>query len=100
VNNALNNRDSIDMNIFGMQGVPPSIVQERNLMGAREYWTKVYQEKVQKLEQERRKLQKPGKKEKKEEVRKVEEVRQEGKEEKEIGWSQPVSFNIGGFAKK
>ena len=45
VNNALNNRDSIDMNIFGMQGVPPSIIQERNLMGAREYWTKVYQEK-------------------------------------------------------
>jgi hypothetical protein len=39
--NAINGRESADLNIFGMNGVPKHIIEERVLVGAAQYWSKV-----------------------------------------------------------
>jgi len=41
VQNAIPGRDSVELNIFGMQGVPRHFVEERILAGAAKYWENV-----------------------------------------------------------
>ena len=42
--NALEGRDSADQNIFGMNGVPKHIIEERLLLGSAKYWSSVLEE--------------------------------------------------------
>ena len=46
VPNALEGRDSPDVNIFGMNGVPKHIIRERLVFGAAKYWTKIQRERI------------------------------------------------------
>ena len=39
-------RDSPDINIFGMHGVPKHVVRERLVFGAAKYWTKIQRERI------------------------------------------------------
>jgi len=38
---ALPGRDSIQLNIFGMQGVPKQMIEQRIMAGSTSYWNKV-----------------------------------------------------------
>jgi len=42
--NAIEGRESADLNIFGMTGVPKHIIEERLLIGAAKYWSNVMEE--------------------------------------------------------
>lgn len=41
VPNAIEGRDSPDLNIFGMTGVPKHVIRERMVYGAAKYWTQI-----------------------------------------------------------
>jgi len=44
VPNAIPGRDSVELNIFGMQGVPKHLIDDRILAGAAAYWNKIREE--------------------------------------------------------
>lgn len=46
VPNSLEGRDSPDVNVFGMNGVPKHVIRERLVFGAAKYWTKIQRERV------------------------------------------------------
>ena len=48
VPNAIEGRDSPDLNIFGMNGVPKHIIKERMIYGAAKYWTKIQKQRAKK----------------------------------------------------
>ena len=45
---ALRERQSVEVNIFGMNGVPDDFIYMRSLKKGKEYWLKVFNEKEQK----------------------------------------------------
>lgn len=52
---ALEGRSS-SINIFGMQGVPKSLIEERITTGAQEYWNSIYEEKKRKFAERMREI--------------------------------------------
>jgi len=53
VPNAIAGRDSVELNIFGMQGVPKHMIDERVLAGAAAYWNKIRAEALSKGKKEK-----------------------------------------------
>ncbi|EGR27518.1 zinc c2h2 type family protein, putative [Ichthyophthirius multifiliis] len=62
VSNALPDRSSVELKIFGMQGVPRNLIEERQKTKAKEYWEKIINEKNQKLKKEQKIMEKELKK--------------------------------------
>ena len=56
--NALPGRDSTELKIFGMQGVPKQFVEEKVLTGAAKYWNNVINEKNKLLKKDEKKEKK------------------------------------------
>ena len=65
--NAYPGRDDINLKIFGMQGVPREFVEDRVLVGARNFWGKVIAERTAKERQDKKPKDRT-RKEKKEDV--------------------------------
>ncbi|KRX08130.1 hypothetical protein PPERSA_01675 [Pseudocohnilembus persalinus] len=103
---SIQNRDSSDLKIFGMQGVPRPFIKDRILMGATSFWKKFINEK----EQEKKKELKKQKQEQKEaqkllnQQRQLEQKQQYQEQEQQQNYApqqmQPITLKLQGAKKQ
>ncbi|KAL4442340.1 hypothetical protein ABPG74_005681 [Tetrahymena malaccensis] len=94
VPNSLSDRSSIELKIFGMQGVPRPFIEERQKSKAKEYWDKIISEKNQKLKKEQKLKEKEQKKKQKAQKQTVEVEEKVQEQEKKA----EENFDMTGFS--